>query len=332
MTMQREAAKPTRRGLLLAGAALTIPRALQAGQVPPLNIGVLEFGTVGWEIETIRRLGLDSAAGVQVIPTRLASNDAARIAFLGDGVDAIVTDLLWAARMRAEGRNLAFLPFSATEGALMVPPASAIAGVADLAGKAVGVAGGALDKNWLLLQAHARKAADLDLARVARPAFGAPPLLSQKLEDGELDAALLYWNFCARLEAKGYKRIIGADEITRSFGIAGPIAFIGYAFAERVVTGRPDAIRAFAAASRQAKQVLASQDAAWTALRPLMQADDEATYQTLKRRFVEGIPGRAIGDERADAAQLYALLAELGGEKLVGAAKTLPDGLYWTGT
>jgi NitT/TauT family transport system substrate-binding protein len=320
-----------RKFLTLAGAALAAPRSLRAAEPLVLRIGILEFGTVGWEVETIRRLGLDSSAGLRIETTKLASNDAARIAFLGGSVDVIVTDLLWAARMRAEGRGVVFLPFSATEGGLMVPPSSPIGSVGDLAGKSIGVAGGALDKSWLLLQAYARKSVGLDLVQAARPAFGAPPLLSYKLESGELDAALLYWNFCARLEAKGFRRVIGADEIAASFGISGPIAFIGYAFSEAVVAGKPEAIRAFATASRRAKQTLAAQDAAWAALRPSMQADDDATFETLKRRFVEGIPQRSISAEEADAARLYALLAELGGAKLVGAAKTLPDGLYWTG-
>ena len=63
MIMQREAAMPTRRSLLiLASATLALPKSLSAAQLPPLNVGILEFGTVGWEIETIRRLGLDTAA------------------------------------------------------------------------------------------------------------------------------------------------------------------------------------------------------------------------------------------------------------------------------
>ncbi|MDT3380226.1 ABC transporter substrate-binding protein [Labrys neptuniae] len=323
-----------RQFLALAGAGLGGGLLGSAGtawaQLPPLRVGVLSFGTVEWELAAIRALGLDEAAGLRIDPLKLASNDAARIAFLGDAVDSIVSDLLWAARMRGEGRDIVFLPFSASEGAVMRAPGSTIATVADLAGKRIGVAGGALDKSWILLQAYARHQAGIDLAKVAEPVFGAPPLLSMKLEQGELDAALLYWNFCARLEAKGFKRLIGADEVARSFGVEGPISFIGYVF-KRGDEQHDKRIAAFAAASRQAKQALASQEAIWAQLRPLMQADDEATYNVLRRTFLAGIPNRAIADERADAAKLYAKLAELGGEKLVGKTATLPEGLYWAG-
>ena len=323
---------PTRRDmLLLLGAGLAASGPVYAAGPATVKVGLLEFGTVGWEVETIHRSKLDMAAGIRIQSAKLASNDAAKIAFLGGAVDTIVTDLLWAARMRGEGRNLVFLPFSTAEGALMVSGASPVHSVSDLPGKAVGVAGGPLDKNWLLLQAMARKAASLDLVAATRPAFGAPPLLSHLLEAGQLDAALLYWNFCARLEAKGFKRVIGSDDIARAIGIEGPISFLGYVFDADRLSGRAGAIEAFASASRQAKRVLASSDEAWLPLRPTMQADDEATFETLKRRFIEGIPSRPVADERADAERLYAILAELGGEKLVGPVQRLPPGLYWTG-
>lgn len=213
----------------------------------------------------------------------------------------------------------------------MVPANSPIKTVADLGGKRVGVAGGALDKSWLLLQAYARQQAGLDLAKAATPAFGAPPLLSEKLEAGELDAALLYWNFCARLEAKGFRRLLGVDEMTKSFGIDGSIAFIGYVFDRSHAGLTSETIDAFAGASRKAKQALATQDALWADIRPLMQASDDASFQVLKRNFIAGIPRRPIEQERADAAKLYAILAGLGGERLVGKTLSLPDGLYWTG-
>ena len=322
---------PTRRSLVLAVSALPLLGAGRArGEDRVVRTGILPFGTVAWEVETIRRNGLDAARGVRVEPVRLASNEAARIAFQSGAVDTIVSDLLFAARLRAEGKPVIFLPYSATEGAVMVPAASPVASVADLKGKRIGVAGGALDKSWLLLRAHAAERFGLDLAEHASPVFGAPPLLAEKLAAGELDAGLLYWNFCARLEARGFRRLVEAGEIARSFGLDGDIALLGYVFDEAFAK---DAARlsAFAAASRDAKARLAASDAAWEPLRPLMAAEDEATFQALKRAFLAGVPNRPVAAERADAERLYAVLARIGGEKLLGPAKTLPPGLYWDG-
>ena len=84
----------------------------------------------------------------------------------------------------------------------MVAANSPIKGIADLKGKKLAVAGGPLDKSWLLLQGLARRAG-IDLRNQATIVYGAPPLLTQKALQGENDATLTYWNFCADLEEQG---------------------------------------------------------------------------------------------------------------------------------
>ena len=51
----------------------------------------------------------------------------------------------------------------------------------------------------------------------------------------------------------------------------------------------------------------------------------------LRDRFREGIPTRVLDEEIEDTRLIYALLAELGGEKLVGDAPEMVEGTYWTG-
>ena len=63
------------------------------------------------------------------------------------------------------------------------------------------MAGGSLDKSWLMLQAWALKH-NVDLKAQATPVFAAPPLLAEKLSQGELDAALEFLTFAAKLQAK----------------------------------------------------------------------------------------------------------------------------------
>ena len=223
--------------------------------MPTFRVGTLAFGAVHWEMATITGHGFDGAAGIKIETVPLASTDAARIAFLSDSLDTIVADLLFAVRLKAEGQALQFLPYSTTEGALMTPAASPIRGVGDLKGKSIGVAGGPLDKNWLLLRADATKTAGLDLTRDARPVFGAPPLLAAKVESGELDCGLLYWGACARLEAKGFRRLIGVDEIASSLGATGKVAFGGFLIRPTV---DPATLVGFAKAVRRADDLLAT--------------------------------------------------------------------------
>ena len=325
----------SRRGLLATAALWPLPAILNrparaAGET--IRIGVLPFGTASWEATIIKARGLDAANGFTLETVKLAGNDAARIAFQGQQVDTIVGDLIWAARLRNEGRGVKFVPYSTTEGALMVAPASPIKSLPDLAGKRLGVAGGALDKNWILLRAQARESGNLDLEAAAQIAYGAPPLLMQKLETRELDAALLYWTYCARLEAKGYRRLISADDIMRAFGAKGSVALIGYLIDAAAIQTKGPAVEGFARASTAAKEILATDPEAWTLVRPLMAAEDEPTFEALKRNFLAGIPRRPIAVERGDAEAIYATLARLGGERLVGDAKALPQGLYLDGS
>ena len=320
----------SRRGVL-AAAALGVLTSTARAAGPTIRLGSLPFGTVAWEAAVIKARGLDAANGFTLEIVKLAGNDAARIAFMGGQVDAIIGDLLWAARLGNEGRGVRFVPYSTTEGAVMVKADSPIQGLKDLAGKRLGVAGGPLDKNWLLLKAQARAAADLDLESKAEIAYGAPPLITLKLEQGELDAALTYWTYCARLQAKGFRRLIGADDIMRAFGATGSVALIGYLFEAATVAAKPEAVAGFARASRAAKDLLATDESAWAIVRPLMTAEDEPTYEALKREFLAGIPRRSIGAERSDGERVYAVMSRLGGERLVGAGTGLPPDLYFDG-
>ena len=310
--------------MMVSTAATLLASQARGADRPALRVGTLPFGSVHWEIATILDNGLDEEAGVAVENVPLASNDAARIGFLSGSVDAIVTDLLFAARLRAENQPITFLPYSTTEGSLVVKAGSPIRTIADLRGKTIGIAGGSLDKSWLLLQAAAKKQG-LDLASEAKPVFGAPPLLSLKLESGELDAGLLYWPYAARLAAKDYRTIVSVEDLAAILGAKGHIAFAGFVFKDAM----PEAtLVAFGKARRRAAALLVGDPAVWTRLRPLMNAPDEKTFVALKEAFQRGIPHKARQTEIADATAFYATVAEIGGPALVGKAMTLPEGLY----
>src|SRR3546814_3434319 len=137
-----------RRMAVLAGTVLAAFSA-RTQDLPEIRVGTLEFGTVNWELEVIGD-GLDRENGFVLSPVVLADKDAAAIAFQSGEVDAIVTDWIWVARQRAEGRDFTFVPYSVAVGALMADPATGIRSIADLKGKRIGIAGGPDDKSWVL--------------------------------------------------------------------------------------------------------------------------------------------------------------------------------------
>ena len=294
-----------------------------------VRIGILKFGTVNWEVDTIKANGFDRANGFDLEVLELAGNDATKVALQAGAVDIIVSDWLFVARQRAEGLKLTFVPYSTSVGAIMVPAESPIREIPDLKGKKIGVSGGPLDKGWLMLRGYAEDRYGFDLAGETEQVFGAPPLLSEKLQQGELAATLNYWNYNAVLEAKGYRTIASGQEAAKNLGASGDISAIGYVFHEDWADKNPELAMGFVKASRAAKERLASTDAEWDRLRPMMNAEEDAVFRTLVARYREGIPSRPMPEEERDTAKVYDFLAEIGGEKLVGAAKTMPEGTFW---
>ena len=316
--------------LCLLAAALVATGA-HAGDLGTVRIGVLQFGTVNWELDVVKHHQLDAKEGFTLEIQGFASNDAADVALMGGAVDGIVEDWLWVSRQRSQGAALTFIPYSSSVGALMVAAGSGIEDLGDLEGKRIGVAGGPLDKGWILIQGLAQNDYGIDLASQAEPVYGAPPLLTEKLRSGELDAVLNYWHFAARLEADGYQRLIGVAEAQEALGVPADTPQLGYIFHEDWANRNGELVEAFAEASRQAKQIMLESEDEWQRLRPLTRAENDATLAALKERYREGVVQRWGEDERQAAADLYAVLAQLGGEQLVGKSPTLAEGTFWAG-
>jgi NitT/TauT family transport system substrate-binding protein len=317
--------EPSRRAVVAGVAASFIVAPARAAELPTFKVGLLPFGTVQWEIGTLVAKSFDQNFGIRVEMVPLASSDAARIAFLSGSVDAIANDLLFAARLKAEGKPVLYMPHSTTEGALMTSATSTIKSISDLKGKSIGVAGGPLDKSWLVMRAAALKASNLDLTKEARPVFGAPPLLAAKVESGELDCALLYWSQAARLQAAGYRQVASIEEMLADLGAKGKVAIVGYLFKEDT---KREVLAAFGKAVRRTEDVLAATPDAWTPIRPMMKAPDAATFDALKAAYLRGIPRKPRAEEIADAQSFFSIVARLGGSELVGGATSLPESLY----
>jgi NitT/TauT family transport system substrate-binding protein len=315
--------------LALAGACALTWTAAASAEVP-VRIGVLKFGTVNWEIDTITHNQLDRQNGIDLEVLELASNEATRVALQSGEVDIIVSDWLLVSRLRAEGEPLTFVPYSTSVGSIMVKCDAGIDELPDLAGKTIGIAGGPLDKGWLTIQGLAEGRYGFDLRGETRQVFGAPPLLAEKLRQGELDAALNYWHYNARLETEGYCELVGGQEAAKALGAQGDISAIGYVFNEDWANANKEAALGFVRASKAAKELLAESDAEWERLRPLMGAENEAVFETLIKRYREGIPSRPIVEEERDTAKVYDYLAEEGGEQLVGPAEEMAEGTFWS--
>jgi len=293
-----------------------------------VKVAVQKTGTFAWELAVIRAHGLDKQANLTIEVSELASPEAGKIALRSGTADIILSDWLWVSRERSLGAKLTFYPYSSALGAVMVPASSPLRSVADLKGRKLAVAGGPIDKSWLLLQARAKQDG-VDLKSDSTIVYGAPPLLAAKMLDGEMDATINYWNFSAALEAKGFRRLVGIEELLPKLGAKDRIAMVGYVFDESWSSANRDRLSRFIAMTRAAKDILTTSDAEWETIAPLTGAADAATLHAYRDRYREGIPRRPVTDEEADARVLYRVLAEIGGRELVGPAPELQPGTFY---
>ncbi len=310
---------PVKLCLLLLGLLLVLNpgRSLWAGELDStadsrslIRIGVLQHGTVNWELAAMQLLGIDARFNLRLELLPLANVPATQIALKSGRVDMIVSDWLWVARQRQQGDPLQLLPYSRAIGRLLVAKDSSIQSLAELRGKRIGIAGGPLSKGWLLMQAAARQQG-IDLRIESSPVFAAPPLLNAALEQGRIDALVTFWHYAARLQGNGYRVLADLQALATELGMASGMPMLGYVFRQSWAEQQPTVVHAFAQAIAATKQTLADQPQHWQPLRPLMNAENDVVFDSLRNGYVEGIPTPLTQQQIADAQRFYQLLHRL---------------------
>jgi NitT/TauT family transport system substrate-binding protein len=322
----------SRRSLLLGSVALgaALRPSARADELPVVRVGVLKFGTVNWEFDVLRRHGFDRARGIAVEPLELASKDGTAVALQGGAVDVILTDWLWVARRRSLGGDETFVPHSHATGGLIVRADAGIATVADLKGRKLGIAGGPIDKSWLVLRAYAKKTAGIDLQREAEPVFAAPPLLLQTLKKGDIPAAINFWQYNARLPAEGYVELARMEDMLPALGLSADTPLLGWVFSDRWAAAHPAAARGFLAAAKVARETLAASADEWQQIAPVTGAEDAAMLERLRQAYRRGVAGMPPADLAASAQRLLDLLIAMGGIDEAPPDGRVPPGTFFT--
>ncbi|SEM65349.1 NitT/TauT family transport system substrate-binding protein [Gemmobacter aquatilis] len=316
-----------KRHILGAALAVLVSTTASLAEDAVLRIATQVSGTVNWELTTIASHGLDKANGFTMQVQDVAAGPAAQVAFQAGEADVIVSDWLWVARQRAAGDDFVFIPYSRAVGALHVGKDSTAQTLADLKGGQIGIAGGPVDKSWLILRAYAQQEYGMDLAAETEQVFGAPPLIFETALSGDLDAAVNFWHFGAKMEAAGMRPLVTVAQAGEALGLDANTPLLGYVVRGELLRDKPELVAGLAAASRGAKEILATDDAAWEALRPQMNAKSDAQFAALKAGFRAGIPAPGPVDEAA-AQKMLEIMASLGGEELVGKMTSLPEGVF----
>jgi NitT/TauT family transport system substrate-binding protein len=293
-----------------------------------IRLGVLAFGTVNWELNALKNEALLETADFTLSLQKLANPQAGKIALQAGSVDMIVSDWIWVSQLRTKGENFTFYPYSTTSGAIMVPNNSAFHTIHDLQGKKLGIAGGELDKNWLLLQAVGQQNS-LDLNRLITKLYAAPPLLNQQLLNHQVDAIITYWHFAARLETQGYRQLFNGKALLQQLGIQEAVPSLGYVFRQDWASKHSQALKSFFNLTTLAKKKLCTLDSAWKKILPLTQSESPKIQAQLRNRYCAGQIIQWGKAEKKAAEKIYQLLRKLSHNKLTGDSKHIQKGTFW---
>mgnify|MGYP001392301203 CR=1 FL=1 len=306
--------------LLASGAALA--------ETPAVRVAVLQFGTLNWEMDVIQNHGLDKKYQFDLAVTPLGGADASTVALQSGAVDLIYSDWVWVNRQRHSQRMYAFSPVSVAAGGIYVQPDLGAKTLADLQGKRLGVAGGPVDKSWLMVQAYSKKALGLELPKALEPVYAAPPLLNKMMTDRQLPAVLNFWHFGARLKAQGVPQLISVHEVLAGLGITTDVPLLGWVVAESWVADNADLLNRFLLASAEAREILLNSDAEWERIKPLTKSESDAIFIALRDEYRAGVL-REFSPATLKALQdLYGIFAREGGQELTGGADTLDTSLF----
>lgn len=291
-------------------------------------MGVQATGTLAWELSILQSDDQYKNADFQIEIHPVANAESGKIALQSGAVDMIVSDWIWVSRLRSTGDDVTFYPYSTTSGALVVPENSGIHFIKDLKGKRLGIAGGELDKNWLLLQALAKKE-QLELNASVEKIFGAPPLINEQLKQGRVDAMLNYWHFAAKLETQGYRQLIDAKGLLKGLGIQESVPALGYVFKQGWAATHKVTLNNFFKASKNAKNRLCNSAPVWQKVIPLTQVNDLPTQAKLRQRYCEGNITQWGKAEQQGAERIYTSLRTVSNNQLTGKSEHLQPGTFW---
>jgi len=323
-----------RRGMIagLMGAAWFSTSAFSPA-AKEITIALQEGGTASWEVAAMQAAGLDQQFHIKVDVRGVADSKAGQVALQAAEVDAILSDFVWVSIQRNLGADFTFVPHSLVVGGLMVNPAGPVKSVADLEGQTLAVAGGPVDKSYIVLQAYFNMKTGKTLPDLITAEFGAPPLVNEMLAGGQAQAAMNFWHFNVRARLAGMEQVISVKDMLAELGVSKQPPLLGWVFSEKVAKNKKEEIKRFMDASFATKDLLLTDDAIWDKIRPSMRGaeEDDVLFTALRDAYRAGIVTSYAEADVQAATETFALLAKYGGADAIGDKPDLAPGTFWTG-
>ncbi|WP_049923066.1 ABC transporter substrate-binding protein [Halopiger djelfimassiliensis] len=299
----------------------------EPGDLPEMRARFEHNGSPRYLLYTIKRFDLDRDHGFH-LDVRLVSDEleggreTVEAKLHGGDADLIDIDYISTARERADGAPIvAFHPYGRTVGGLVVPEESSIEGLADLRDRRIGVVR-RLDKNWILTRAACREYHGFDPDADATPVeAGSKVELTRLLRDGEVDAALQFWQLVPEIVETGpYREALPmATLVQRLSGTDRTLPISTFLTSESSLAETPAAVAGFKRACSDAVERLRTDDALWETLgERLMDTDDPAVVVGVRDGWREMVVTEWDDETVAAMIQLFERLREVAGPEALG--------------
>lgn len=312
--------------LMVAAATFTTFAHAQMGDGTTIRLMSNPTGTQSYPPFVIKKFNLDKKYGfnLEVIP--VANSQAAVAAIQGDSVEAVVQDWTTIARLRKNGIGvIGVAPFLQYVNTVLLPPNSDIKTLKDLAGKRLGIFS-RTSTDWIIMQAATKKLYGIDLAKEARLQEGAPALLRGMMEQGQLDATLMFNSLTPDMLLSGKAKLLTTiHEVVSQMGIT-EIPYLMYSMREKYAVQKPQNVKAFVAAYREAIDILLTDVEVWKEQGATMKLTAEVSEM-----FRQGASNEFVKEfkpEMADAInKTFTVLFDVAGAEVMGLS-SMPDKVF----
>ena len=148
--------------------------------------------------------------------------------------------------------------------------------------------------------------------------------------EGNVDAVLNFWHYNARLKAAGMTEVISVKDVLDQLNLNHETPLLGWVFDKTWAEKNSKLVTAFLNSSFQTKEILLNDLGQWDNLKKKMKADeDETLFVALRDASRDGIVSEFKADHISSASEVFAVMASIGGEKLVGSADKLDEDTFW---
>jgi len=269
--------------------------------------------------------GLDRKHGFEVELTAGVTPQSTVISIQSNAVEFGVWNWPDIARMREAGTKVVGVaPSMKWLNTVVVPASSKAQTLADLKGQRIGVTHrNGLD--WIVMRALSLRQSGFDIDTETRIKEGSVAILRALLEQGELDAAVMYGDFTPDMVASGKYRLLSTiQDYVDQLGIPdAPFSVIGARL--DYAKQHPQNVRAFLAAYRDAVDLLLRDDSVWPQYAATLGMKDPASAARLRDQARGQFLERFGPDTQAAIQKTFDILLQTSGPEPLGMSKLPAD-------